>query len=189
MLNICFREMKQRTGLFTADVDALVDAKLARFFMPHGLGHQLGLDVHDVGGYVPGERKDPKDLSLVGLRLGRSLKSNMVLTVEPGFYFVYYLLDELMSDPARAGMVDVAVLNRLRAVGGVRIEDNVVIREGGCDVLSDVPRDVSDVELVMRGEKDWIPGQQCRAYRNGNLSRSSEQDDSGSSSKKRKITK
>merc|ERR1719384_820843 len=105
-------------------------------FMPHGLGHCLGLDVHDGGGYPPGEhRKDDPRIDQ-NLRCGRKLLENMVVTVEPGFYFVDYLINSVLEDPAKAKFVNQERLAELRPVGGVRIEDNVVVTEDGCRVLT-----------------------------------------------------
>jgi len=68
-------------------------------FQPHGLGHFIGLDVHDVGGYMPGHPERPKEPGLRSLRTARMLKENMCITVEPGCYFIDHLLDKAFANP------------------------------------------------------------------------------------------
>uniref|UniRef100_A0A667I2C9 Xaa-Pro dipeptidase n=1 Tax=Lynx canadensis TaxID=61383 RepID=A0A667I2C9_LYNCA len=107
-----------RIGVLSGSVDAMVQAHLGAVFMPHGLGHFLGIDVHDVGGYPEGvERIDEPGLR--SLRTTRHLEPGMVLTVEPGIYFIDHLLDEALADPARACFFNREVLQRFRGFGGV----------------------------------------------------------------------
>ena len=81
-------------GLLKGDLDAMMSVNLAgRVFQPHGLGHFIGLEVHDVGGYLPGHPERPSGPGLKSLRTARVLKANMVLTVEPGCYFIETLLN------------------------------------------------------------------------------------------------
>ena len=164
---VMLEELVRTSDLFlTTDVDELVRLNICSYFSPHGLGHSLGLMVHDVA-IEPGKVKEKVDPTIKGLRLQRVLEENMVLTVEPGIYFIEYLMDELASDPARSKLINFAAVERCRRnVGGVRIEDNVVITADGCRVLTDVPRKVGDIEAVMRGEKDWKVGDHYRTYKN-----------------------
>jgi len=158
-------EEMAKAGLFKGDVSAMMSAGLMSYFMPHGLGHCLGLDVHDVGGYAPGTfRKDDPSIK-ENLRLGRDLQEGMVITVEPGFYFVDYLIEQLLADPQLSAFVDVDRLYELWApVGGVRIEDDVLITASGCRVLTCVPREVAEIEAVMAGH-DWpVSASCCREY-------------------------
>uniref|UniRef100_A0A8B9X9L1 Xaa-Pro dipeptidase n=1 Tax=Bos mutus grunniens TaxID=30521 RepID=A0A8B9X9L1_BOSMU len=107
-----------RIGLLTGSVDAMVQVHLGAVFMPHGLGHLLGLDVHDVGGYPEGvDRIDEPGLQR--LRTARHLEPRMVLTVEPGIYFIDHLLDEALADPTRSCFFNREVLQRFRGFGGV----------------------------------------------------------------------
>ncbi|XP_023393464.1 xaa-Pro dipeptidase, partial [Pteropus vampyrus] len=107
-----------RIGILNGSIDAMVQAHLGAVFMPHGLGHFLGIDVHDVGGYPEGvERIDEPGLR--SLRTARHLEPGMVLTVEPGIYFIDHLLDEALADPARACFFNREVLQRFRGFGGV----------------------------------------------------------------------
>uniref|UniRef100_A0A7S4Q6I9 Xaa-Pro dipeptidase n=1 Tax=Alexandrium monilatum TaxID=311494 RepID=A0A7S4Q6I9_9DINO len=159
---VCYKDMHrlaQRTmlaemtkaGLFRGDVDDMMKVNLMHMFMFHGVGHCLGLDVHDVGGYAPGvNRKDDPSIQ-ENLRCGRELMEGMVITVEPGFYFADFLFEEALADPAKSKFIDRERLQQLRHVGGVRIEDDVVITATGCRVLTNVPRTVAEIEATMAG--------------------------------------
>eukprot|EP00070_Physeter_catodon_P026600 XP_028333494.1 xaa-Pro dipeptidase isoform X2 [Physeter catodon] len=137
-------------GVLTGSVDAMVQAHLGAVFMPHGLGHFMGIDVHDVGGYPEGvDRMDEPGLR--HLRTARHLEPGMVLTVEPGIYFIDHLLDEALADPARACFFNREVLRRFRGFGGVRIEEDVVVTDSGMELLTCVPRTVEEVEECMAG--------------------------------------
>jgi len=157
-------KMKE-AGLFIGDVDEMIKVGLIKYFMPHGLGHQLGLDVHDVGGYEPGMGKKPVVEELgVNLRMSREMKKDFVLTIEPGFYFPGFLMDEVMGKEETRKFIDPAALERFRVVGGIRIEDNIVIEERGCRVLTKVPRTVEEIEAVMDGGPWDIPNMKPRVY-------------------------
>lgn len=172
---ICYKDMHRlarrtmlekmsEAGLFNGSVDEMMDADLMQYFMPHGLGHSLGLDVHDVGGYAPGEfRKDDPSIQQ-NLRCGRNLMENMVITVEPGFYFTDYLIEEMLALPDKMKFVNKARLEELRSVGGVRIEDDVVITSTGCRVLTCVPRTVQEIEATMAGQPWLVSAANCREY-------------------------
>jgi len=131
----------------------MMAVNLGATFMPHGLGHFLGIDTHDVGGY-PADCPDVVRPSLPGfrsLRTARTLEAGMFLTVEPGCYFIDPLLDAALADPARARFIVPAALARFRGFGGVRLEDDVAITADGCDNYTHAPRTVADVEAVMAG--------------------------------------
>jgi len=160
-------ELMRRTDLILSeDFESMVRNNLiARLFMPHGLGHMLGLNVHDVGGYEVSDPRDRTDISLTGLRLGRRLKPGMVLTVEPGIYFIDYLMQEAKSDENLSTYVDWELWEEFKqSVGGVRIEDNVLITDQGCKVLTDLPRTPDEVESVIQGLGTWEVGHQRRQY-------------------------
>ncbi|XP_030874254.1 uncharacterized protein LOC102749415 [Leptonychotes weddellii] len=146
-----------RLGILSGSIDAMGQAHLGAVFMPHGLGHFLGIDVHDVGGYPEGvERIDEPGLR--SLRTTRHLEPGMVLTVEPGIYFIDHLLDEALADPARACFFNREVLQRFRAFGGVRIEEDVVVTASGMELLTCVPRTVEEIEACMAGsDKAFTP--------------------------------
>jgi len=141
-------------GLLVGEVEELMKENIMSFFMPHGLGHFMGLDVHDVGGYPPalGLKRDEKR-GYKSLRTGRRMEVGMVITVEPGVYFVDLLMDELVGSETLRGFVNVEMLeSRFRGFGGVRLEDDVVIVEGGVRNMTRAPRTVADVEGVMAGK-------------------------------------
>lgn len=141
-------------GLLTGDVDEMIEAGLNEIFQPHGLGHLMGLDVHDVGGYLPGHPERPTAPGLRKLRTGRILKPGMVLTIEPGCYFIDCLLDAALNDSKQSKFIVAEKLKRFRGFGGVRIEDDVLITETGVKNLTDVPRTVEEIEKWMAAKQN-----------------------------------
>lgn len=141
-----------KIGILKGDVGTLMEKNLAGYFMPHGLGHFLGLDTHDVGG-IPADKVDsrPKDLGYKSLRCLRVLKAGMVITVEPGVYFVDLLVRRLKTDPNLSVHVNADVLDRFVGFGGVRLEDDVIVTKDGVENMTNCPRTVEDVENVMNG--------------------------------------
>lgn len=148
------------------DIDAMMAAGLACVFQPHGLGHLLGVDVHDVGGYLHDTPPRPEAPGPNKLRTARVLRTGMVLTVEPGCYFVDKLLDAALADPDKARFLVFSAIERLRGFGGVRIEDDVLITDDGCVNLSTgVPREIADVEEMMaRGQRPLDMDKEADAY-------------------------
>ena len=156
-----------RLGVIRGDtVEGLVERRVVALFQPHGLGHLMGLDVHDCGGWpvedrTTGEAIDREawhqgKLGLKSLRCGRTLQPNMVITVEPGCYFNAAFLAQALEDPAMAPFLDADKVAQYLPVGGVRIEDDVVVTDDGVINLTDVPRTVDEIEAHMRGEGPWI---------------------------------
>jgi len=117
-------------GLVKVSPEAAVESGISRAFFPHGIGHGIGLQVHDVGGFAASDRGGiiPKPDGHPSLRLTRMLQPGMVVTNEPGLYFIDMLLDELKAGP-HAGSVDWARVAAFHPYGGIRIEDNLVITE------------------------------------------------------------
>jgi len=152
-------------------LDAMIDADLGAVFMPHGLGHLIGLDTHDVGGYLDG-KSAPRSArpGLRSLRMARAIEVGMVVTVEPGLYFIGILLDRAAADPAQARFLVSERLEEFRASGGVRLEDDVLITEDGVENLTLCPRTVGEVESVLAGgvwppERDdapWLRRRWCK---------------------------
>ncbi|XP_076205254.1 xaa-Pro dipeptidase isoform X2 [Aptenodytes patagonicus] len=137
-----------KIGILKGNVDDMVKVHLGAIFMPHGLGHLLGIDVHDVGGYPEGvERIDLPGLR--SLRTARSLEQGMVLTIEPGIYFIDHLLDQALRDPAQCCFINNDVLQRFRGFGGVRIEDDIAVTASGMELLTCVPRTIEEIEAFM----------------------------------------
>ncbi|MEM7607403.1 MAG: aminopeptidase P family protein [Myxococcota bacterium] len=144
-------------GILRGDPDSLVERGVHALFFPHGVGHLIGLDVHDMedlgdrAGYDAGfERSEQFGLSF--LRLDRTLKPRMAVTIEPGFYQV----PAILHDKERCAFAEDAInRDRLAAfadVRGIRIEDDVLVTEGAPEVLTDqAPKNVQDVEAVVGG--------------------------------------
>ncbi|MBW3563751.1 MAG: Xaa-Pro dipeptidase [Acidobacteria bacterium] len=123
--------------LVDMSIEEMVDEGVTGKFFPHGVGHYIGLQVHDVGGFKANRngKEIPKPEGHPFLRLTRVLEPTHVLTIEPGLYFIDSLLDELRVGPHGKG-VDWRGIDRLRPFGGVRIEDDVVVRERECENLT-----------------------------------------------------
>jgi Xaa-Pro dipeptidase len=117
--------------------EALVETGVTSAFYPHGLGHLLGLQVHDVGGLMADEKGNVIDRPSGHpyLRLTRTLQEDQVLTVEPGIYVIDMLLDELKGTPGD-DLINHERVAWLRPYGGIRIEDNVRVTETGCENLT-----------------------------------------------------
>lgn len=112
------------------DDRALVEQGVTRAFFPHGIGHFLGIQVHDVAG-----KREPSPADAPFLRLTRSLEPGMVVTIEPGLYIIPSLLDPVLNGPLGKHF-DHAIIDELRGCGGIRIEDNVVVTEDGARNLT-----------------------------------------------------
>lgn len=127
----------REAGVLKVGADEAVDSGISAAFLPHGLGHMLGLQVHDVAGFKP--RADAADIPRPPghptLRLTRRLEPGMVVTVEPGIYFIDSLLARLRDGP-HAGAVNWTLVDTLRTYGGIRIEDDVVVTASGHENLT-----------------------------------------------------
>jgi Xaa-Pro dipeptidase len=130
-------QLLRDAGVLQLSAEAAVAAGVSSAFMPHGLGHLLGLQVHDVGGLiaVAGTEPIPRPDGHPALRLTRRLEAGMVVTVEPGLYFIDSLLDKLRAGP-HAAAVNWTLVDTLRSCGGIRIEDNVVVTASGHENLT-----------------------------------------------------
>jgi len=137
-------------GLLTGTVEEMMAANLGATFMPHGLGHFIGIDTHDAGGYEEGVTRVDKD-GYRSLRTARVLQPNMVITVEPGCYFVDHVLDAALANPDKARFLVPDAIARFRGFGGVRLEDVVRVTEDGVENFTWCPRTVEDVEAVRAG--------------------------------------
>jgi Xaa-Pro dipeptidase len=117
--------------------DDIVAARITDHFFPHGLGHLLGLQVHDVGGGLagPGGGELAKPARFPRLRLTRTLEPGQVVTVEPGLYFIDSLLARLRAGPYRRA-IDWQRIEALRPHGGMRIEDDVLVTDDGRENLT-----------------------------------------------------
>mmetsp|Transcript_826 Transcript_826/g.2668 ORF Transcript_826/g.2668 Transcript_826/m.2668 type:complete len:509 (-) Transcript_826:285-1811(-) len=143
-------------GYLRGDVTEMVEARVGAVFMPHGLGHSLGIDTHDVGGRLRGHSPKPAEPGLKSLRLTRTLRKNMVVTIEPGVYLNAALIRNAEGDPQLSRFLVMDKIEKLMEFGGVRLEDDVIITEDGCENMTAVPREIEDVERVVSGGL-WPP--------------------------------
>jgi Xaa-Pro dipeptidase len=143
----------------SSSMEEMLENRVCAVFMPHGLGHLLGIDTHDVGGY--GLRNSRDRILKPGLkscRTAKALEENNVMTVEPGCYFVDALIDDVnMSENVKKCINFDVIDEKFRGFGGVRIEDNLVVTKDGCKSWTNVPRETDDIEKVMNGELAWPP--------------------------------
>ncbi len=145
-------------GLMRGHVDEAVAAGAHALFFPHGLGHMMGLDVHDmenigedIVGYGPGYERSTQ-FGLGYLRLARPLEPGFVLTVEPGIYFIPALIDQWKSEGRHTAFINSDEVEKFRDARGCRIEDDVVVTGTGAKVLGPaIPKTIADVESACRG--------------------------------------
>lgn len=115
-------------GIVNLDPDGIVDLGIVSTFFPHGIGHFLGLQVHDVAGHVSDDRgtPNPPPESHPFLRTTRMVEARQVFTIEPGLYFIDSLLADLKSTP-ESKYINWDVIDEMRPFGGIRIEDNIIV--------------------------------------------------------------
>jgi Xaa-Pro dipeptidase len=125
-------ELLAEFELVTCSGAEAFDTRITDAFFPHGLGHLIGLQTHDIGGHLssPAGGTRPPDARYPSLRLTRPLDQDMTLTIEPGIYFIPMLLEPLRENH-RAGSVNWALVDALLPYGGIRIEDNVCVTASG----------------------------------------------------------
>jgi Xaa-Pro aminopeptidase len=147
-------------GLMKGDIEEAVAAGAHALFFPHGLGHMIGLDVHDMEGlgenYVGYDETVSRStqFGLAYLRMAKELRPGFVLTVEPGIYFIPALIDEWKGKKRLAAFIDYARVEDYKDFTGIRIEDNVLITKDGSRVLGrPIPKKVRDVEKTMAAAK------------------------------------
>lgn len=130
------------------DIDDMMNENIFALFFPHGLGHFLGLDTHDVGGYPKGvDRIDRPGIKY--LRTRRDLQPGMVITVEPGLYFVDAVLKPAIENPKTNEFLNIDKIESLLDFGGVRIEDNIVVTEDGHENFTNVPKQIDEIEKLI----------------------------------------
>ena len=142
-------------GLMKGDVDEAVNAGAHALFMPHGLGHMLGLDVHDMEGLGENfvgyndEVKRSDQFGLAFLRFALPYKHGHVFTVEPGCYFIPELIDLWKHEKKFSQFIDYKKVEKYKDFGGIRIEDNLLITETGHRLLGKpIPKTIADVEAM-----------------------------------------
>jgi len=134
--------------LLRGDTTGLVENGAVRLFYPHGLSHMMGLDVHDVAG---GRKRRMRNPYKITIRFVAKLEPGFVVTVEPGIYFIGALLEDPENLRKHKTSVDFARARKYLDFGGVRIEDDILIRAHGPALnLTDVPKEIKDVEAACR---------------------------------------
>ncbi len=146
-------------GLMKGNIDDAVAAGAHALFFPHGLGHHMGLDVHDMEGY--GEDyvgyddtiKRSTQFGTRNLRMGKALKENYVMTNEPGGYFIPELIDLWQAEKKHADFINYDKVNSYREFGGIRLEDDILITADGARNLGKrIPITIEEVEEVASGK-------------------------------------
>ena len=149
-------------GLMKGDTDAAVAAGAHAMFLPHGLGHMMGMDVHDMEGlgqiYVGFDEETRPNLEQFGtncLRMGRKLEEGFVLTDEPGIYFIPALIDDWKASGHCKEFLNFEKLETYKDFGGIRIEDDVLITKDGCRFLGEkrIPYHPAELETFMETNK------------------------------------
>ncbi|KAI1335683.1 peptidase M24, structural domain-containing protein [Xylariaceae sp. FL0016] len=135
-------------GILKGDRKEILEARTSAAFLPHGLGHYLGMDTHDTGGHPNYEDPDPL---FRYLRVRRNLPAGSVITVEPGVYFCEFIVRPYLQDPKHSKFIDETVLKNYWSVGGVRIEDNLLITKDGSVNLTDAVKDPDEMESIIQG--------------------------------------
>ncbi|KAK4079124.1 hypothetical protein Trihar35433_229 [Trichoderma harzianum] len=133
-------------GILKGDKDEIFKARTSQAFFPHGLGHYLGMDTHDTGGNH--NRQDP-DVIFQNLRLRGQVPAGGVVTVEPGVYFCKFIIDPYLENPEHSKYIDADVLAKYWDVGGVRIEDNILVTETGYENLTTAIKEPAQLEALM----------------------------------------
>uniref|UniRef100_A0A3B5AWX6 Xaa-Pro dipeptidase n=1 Tax=Stegastes partitus TaxID=144197 RepID=A0A3B5AWX6_9TELE len=134
-----------KIGILHGSMEDMIKVHLGPVFMPHGLGHLLGIDMHNMGGYPEGVERI-NEPGLMNLLMGRLVQERMVLTVEPGIYFINHLLYQALVNPAQSCFINNQVLARFSGFGGVRVEKNITVTADGIELLTCVPRTVEEIE-------------------------------------------
>ena len=116
-------------GVVRGNPQSLVEQDVHTLFYPHGLGHMVGLGVRDAGGLEPGRKPDPRP-SLRSLRMDLVLREGYIVTVEPGLYFIPAILGDPVRRLRHGATVNWELIDRHRGIGGVRIEDNILVTSG-----------------------------------------------------------
>lgn len=150
-------------GLMKGNAEEAVAAGAHTLFFPHGLGHMLGMDVHDMEGL--GENhvgydehtQRAKEFGTAYLRMGKKLKPGHVLTNEPGIYFIPALIDKFRAEGRHNAFINYDKVETYKDFGGIRIEDDVLVTTNGHRILGKpIPKTVAEVEATCAQLRDWI---------------------------------
>ncbi len=143
-------------GIMKGNIKEAVSEGAHALFFPHGLGHMMGLDVHDMEGldenYVGYDEtvQRSKQFGLAYLRLAKELKPNYVITVEPGIYFIPQLIEQWKKEEKHGNFINYDALENYLDFGGVRIEDDILITESSHRILGKpIPKTIDEIESIM----------------------------------------
>ena len=164
-MDICrlMTDRLKEIGLMKGDTEEAVQAGAHAMFLPHGLGHMMGMDVHDMEAlgqiYVGFDEETHPNLEQFGtncLRMGRRLEEGFVVTDEPGIYFIPALIDDWKASGHCKEFINFDMLETYKDFGGIRIEDDVLITKDGCRFLGDkrIPYHPNDVEEYMAKNRE-----------------------------------
>jgi len=150
-------ERLKELGLMKGDIDEALKAGAHAMFLPHGLGHMMGMDAHDmesIGQNYVGFDDEIQPSTQFGtncLRMGRRLQKNFVVTDEPGIYFIPALIDDWKAQGLHKDFINYDLLETYKDFGGIRIEDDILITDTGCRFLGKdrIPYHPQDVEAFM----------------------------------------
>jgi Xaa-Pro aminopeptidase len=150
-------EVLQKIGLMKGNIEESVALGAHALFMPHGLGHQIGLDVHDMedlGENYVGYDETIQRSNIFGwrsLRMAKTLRPGHVLTIEPGIYFIPHLIDIWKKEKKFDAFINYDKVETYKNFGGIRIEDSVLITETGSRVLGPhLPKSVIEIETILK---------------------------------------
>ncbi len=155
-------ERLKELGLMKGDTDDAVAAGAHAMFLPHGLGHMMGMDVHDMEGlgqtnvgFDEETRPNLEQFGTNALRMGRRLQKGFVVTDEPGIYFIPALIDEWKAGGHCKEFINFDLLETYKDFGGIRIEDDILITEDGCRFIGEkrIPYHPKDVEAFMQNNQ------------------------------------
>ncbi len=145
-------------GLMKGDVDEAVASGAHALFFPHGLGHMMGLDVHDMEDYgqihvgYDSEIRPIEQFGTAYLRLGRRLEPGFVITNEPGIYFIPALIEKWEKEGINKGFIDFDKAKSYLGFGGIRLEDDILVTDKGARLLGNrIPIEIAEVEAIVSG--------------------------------------
>lgn len=155
-------ERLKELGLMKGDTDEAIAAGAHAMFLPHGLGHMMGMDVHDMEnldqinvGFDEETRPNLEQFGTNCLRMGRRLQQGFVVTDEPGIYFIPALIDDWKAKGHCKEFINFDLLETYKDFGGIRIEDDILITENGCRFIGEkrIPYHPKDVEAFMENNQ------------------------------------
>ncbi|PBP17848.1 hypothetical protein BUE80_DR011387, partial [Diplocarpon rosae] len=135
-------------GILQGSKKDILEARTSVAFFPHGLGHYLGMDTHDTGGHA---NYEDKDTIFRYLRVRGALPAGSIITVEPGIYFCRFIIEPYLKDPVHSAYINLEELNKYWDVGGIRIEDNLLITKSGYENLTTAVKDMGEMEKLING--------------------------------------